>query len=251
MRTWAYVIAAGLWAMGCDDAKPKAMDAPAQPATPASSVPSPPATPPPPHAPDILVDDTGCTINGEAFTGAPAEWRDRVVAFLSGKPLVAGQPVEVSVMRDAKMPKIEAALVALKRAKAKSVIVHTPTREQTMGTLELTLTHGALTDCTAVAMIEHDVAVGLWGIGGGTAQRFPHGLAGPDLTLGTEALKKRAAGCDSSSWVLGADDSITWGLAFDLAMRAKAATDGAAPIRATSVILATTAPTPGRRFTEE
>jgi hypothetical protein len=53
-------------------------------------------------------------------------------------------------------------------------------------------------------------------VAGGTAKRIFKGLAGPDMTLGTEAVSQVGARCESSDLVVGEDDAMTWGLVFDL-----------------------------------
>ena len=253
MRTWAWVGAALLVLSACDKEAAQGGPGGAAGQTAASSE-APkaeaPKAPEPPRAPAITVDDHGCTIDGTAFTTAPAEWRDRASTLLLGKPLVQGEAVVVNVMRDAKAPKVEAILSALAHAKAKSVIVRTPTRDQSSGELTLTLEHGAIPDCSVVAMLEHDGTVAVWSKAGAGAQRFARGMAGPDLTSANDALRKHAASCDSPAWFLAAADSVPWGLAFDLAMRANAA-DAGAKLRPTEAILLTHPATPGRRITDE
>jgi hypothetical protein len=254
MRSWVgFVVAVAL--LGCDDgaAKGGAGDAAhpvASSAAPKAETPPAPKVPDPPRAPAITVDDRGCTIDGTAFTGAEATWRDQASTLLAGKPLVAGEAVVVNVMRDTKLPKVEAIVVALTHAKAKSAVVRTPMRDQSTGELTLALEHPALPDCSAAAMIEHDGAVAVWSKAGSGAQRFARGMAGPDLTSSTEALRKHAAGCDSPAWLLGAADGVTWGLAFDLAMRAKGGAEAGGTLRPTEAVLMTRAPTPGRRVEE-
>jgi hypothetical protein len=253
MRTWAWVGASLLVLSGCDKgAAPAGPSGSASQKAPSSEAPRPeaPKAPEPPRAPAITVDEHGCTIDGKAFTTSPAEWRDAAGALLATKPLVAGEAVVVNVMRDAKAPTVETILSALAHAKAKSVLVRTPTRDQSSGEITLKLEHGAVRDCSVVAMIEHDGTVAVWSKAGGGAQRFARGMAGPDLTSANDALRKHAASCDSPVWFLGAADAVPWGLAFDLAMRAKAA-DAGANLRPTEAIFLTHHATPGRPITDE
>ncbi len=209
------------------------------------------APPAPPRAPVITIDDQGCTVDGTAFTGDPAEWRPSVAAVLRGKPLVAGETLTVEVMRNVKTPQVAALAATLGEVNAKSVIIRTPLRDQSMGELELSLKHPAAGDCSAVAMIEHDGAVALWSKSGGVAQKFTHGMAGPDLTTSTEALRKRAAACDSPVWFVSAAESVQWGLAFDLAMRARSSADGGTPLRPRQTVLLAHTPVAGRRVKED
>ncbi len=75
-------------------------------------------------------------------------------------------------------------------------------------------------DCTAVAFIGKTASIDVWPAGGGTASRVGRGLAGPDLTLGMDAVHKVTERCQASQIAVGADDAMTWGLVFDLAMEA-------------------------------
>lgn len=261
MRTWSWFVAVSLVGTGslawaaCDkgavkggvtndvDAAPSAAPMPTQSAR-AEKLPE------APRAPIIVVDDRSWTIDGTTFTGAPSDWSDRAAALLAEKPLVRGEAVVVNVMRDTKTPKVAAIVAVLAQAKATRVVVRTPTRDQSTGELSLELNHTAASDCSVVAMIEHDGAVAVWSKSGGGAQRFARGMAGPDLTTATEALRKRTAACSSPLWFLGAADSISWGLTFDLALRAKVTSD-AAPVRQSETVLVTHALTPGRRVTDD
>jgi hypothetical protein len=102
-------------------------------------------------------------------------------------------------------------------------------------------------------MIERDSGVAVWSKGGGGAQRFTRGMAGPDLTSSTEALRKRASACDSPVWFLGTAETVTWGLAFDLATRARGngATDGGDALRPHETVLLPHPPVAGRAVKEE
>jgi hypothetical protein len=53
------------------------------------------------------------------------------------------------------------------------------------------------------------------------------------MTLGTEAMRKQWSSCGAPELVAGADDVLTWGLVFDLAMSALEA----ASTRVTAVVL--------------
>jgi hypothetical protein len=76
-------------------------------------------------------------------------------------------------------------------------------------------------DCTPVAWIGKTGTIDVWPAAGGGDRRVGRGLAGPDLTLGMEALHKATEGCESPNVAVGADDAMTWGLVFDLAMAAQ------------------------------
>ena len=73
-----------------------------------------------------------------------------------------------------------------------------------------------MTDCTAVNWIGKDGFTNVWPAGGGASKRVGHGLAGPDMTLATDAVRTMWAGCGSPAIAVGADDAMSWGLVFDL-----------------------------------
>jgi hypothetical protein len=198
--------------------------------------------------PAIAVSDLGCEVNGDEVLFIDPDARDRIAAMLTEKPMVAGSVVTIDVTRETKTPHVSAVVSALRKAKAKGVAVHTPRRDASIGELLIPLVHAAPTGCTPVAMISRDGSVALWSAGGGVAQKFARGFAGPDLTLSTEGLRKASAACGSSTWILGADDNVTWGLTFDLAMRARGdGGDAGGSLHIGEALLAGQAPVPGRR----
>jgi hypothetical protein len=219
---------------------------------------TPPAPPPdpvaqkppaPPAAPTIALDDSSCTINGEVVLFNTADAAGRIAGVLTGKPLIEGEVVAVDTSRDTKVPKVAAVLGALKNARAKGMLVRTPRRDSTMGQLQLSIDHPAVGDCSAVGMVNRDGSIAAWPVAGGVAKRFARGLAGPDITLGSEGVQKLGAGCDSSVWFLAADDSLPWALPFDLAL-ATVGQDGGS-IRAAHTVLVTTPAVPGRKLVNE
>jgi len=129
----------------------------------------------------------------------------------------------------------------LRQAGAGAIHVKTEARDSTTQELPIA-TATRLPDCATVAWIAKDASIEVWPAGGGTAKRVLRGLAGPDLTLGMEAMHKQGSECEASQIAVGADDSMTWGLAFDLATTALHQTW----TRADAAVLVTGA-TPGRK----
>jgi hypothetical protein len=168
---------------------------------------------------------------------------------LTGKPLVEGQDVEVTAMRSAKPSQVAALVVALKKAKAKSAIVKTETRDKVMAPLPLYFA-SSVPDCSTVAYIAKDASVNVWNAGGSVAKRVTKGFAGPDMTLGTAAVRAATnTGCESTILLVAADDMMIWGLVFDLVTISKQTTDAGPPLHASSTVLLTTPPVPGRKVT--
>lgn len=215
---------------------------------PSAAPPPPPKPPAPPTAPTIVVDEAACTVDGEVVAFSSADAAGRIAAVLAGKPFVEGEVVSFDASRDAKTPKITAVLQALKKVKAKGGLVRTAKRDSTMGQLQLSIEHPAIGDCSATGMVNKDGSIAVWPAAGGGAKRFTRGFAGPDMTLGSQAVQKVASGCDSSVWLLAADDSLPWALPFDLALATIGAEGGA--IRASHTVLLATPPVAGRKVTE-
>ncbi len=222
------------------------------PSTPEAAAPPPQtATPPPaPTPPLVTVDSKAVMVTGDKVDLSAGDASGRLAALLATRPKVEGEVLELDALRDATMANVAAAIGGIKAAKAKGARVKTARRDQTLGELEVDFDHPAASACSAVAMIGKDSAILVWSAGGGTAVRFSHGMAGPDLTLGTEGLRKLAARCDSNVWYLAADASVKWGLAFDLATVAAGAGDAGPGIRAKHAVVLLKPPVPGRKVAE-
>jgi hypothetical protein len=242
VRGWAALLLA-LAAVACD--KEPGGSAAAEAAAPPPATPAPPV-PEPPRAPDILVDASRVSIGSNQVATATPGLADRIGVFLTGRPLIEGQTVTVVAMRNAKPSSVVATATALQRSRATGASVHTDARDGTRTqTLGLSFAR-TVPDCAPVAWINHDAAIDVWPAGGGKPTRVLHGLAGPDVTLGTEAVRKLASGCNASELVVGADDTFTWGLVFDLATSVLEA-PGA---RASAAVLVTSA-APGRKLARD
>jgi hypothetical protein len=203
------------------------------------------APPEPPKAPEIIVDSANVSVGAERISAGEPGLADKVAVFVTGRPAIAGQVVDFVAMRNAKPSHVAAVASALRRAKAASLNVKTMARSEATDKLPLSLAN-SVPDCTIVAWIAKDAAIDVWPANGGTAKRIIKGMAGPDMTLGTEAVLKQVNGCGAPVLLVGADDRFPWGLVFDLATMSLQ-TPGA---RASAVVLVTNA-TPGRKVTLE
>jgi hypothetical protein len=236
----------GVLAGACDEssAGPAATAPVSPPATPATSAAAAP-TPPPAaeeRAPDIIVDPTHVSVGSDRVAGLDPALADKIYVFLNGRPMVEGKVVDLVAMRNAKPSQVAAAVAAIRRAKAAGAAVKTEARDNT--TQRLPLSFSTPTDsCTVAAWIAKDAAIDVWPVSGGRAKKLYKGLAGPDMTLGTDAIRAASEGCNASVLVVGADEAMTWGLVFDLATMALSA-PGA---RASAAVLVTSA-VPGRKL---
>jgi hypothetical protein len=224
-------------ASGCDS-EPKSGPS-AGPPTPAPAATREPApTPAPPPTLEIIVDATSVAVGKEHVPTAPPGLADRVATLL-GSAAIEGRAPDVVIMRNLRPSQVGGVLAALRRARETGAKIKTEARDGTTQTLAVSFATSA-PDCTTVAWIAKDDAINVWPSGGGVAKRVIRGLAGPDMTLGLEAIRARE-GCNASEMVFGGDEAKTWGLVFDLATSALQA-PGA---RASAAILVTSA-IPGR-----
>ncbi len=175
------------------------------------------APPPPeaPRAPDILIDASNVAIGTDHVATGELGLADKVAVFLTGRPAIEGHTVSLVAMRPAKPSSVVAVVSALRKAKATGAVVHTEARDNSTKDLPLSFATSSF-DCAAVAWIAKDASIDVWPAGGGTPKRVIKGLAGPDMTLGTEAIMKQSGACNANELFLGADDALTWGLVFDL-----------------------------------
>jgi hypothetical protein len=204
--------------------------------------PRPPPAPEPPHAPDIIVDRSTVAIGSEhVATGEPA-LAEKIGALVSGQPTIVGHTADLVAMRNAKPSQVAAVVDALRAAKATGATIKTAARDDTTQALSLSFA-SSVPDCTEVVWITKDGVIDVWPAGGGTAKRVGRGLAGPDVTLGTEAVRTQWGGCGSPAIVVGAEDTMTWGLVFDLATTVL----GSPGSRADAAVLITSA-APGHKL---
>jgi hypothetical protein len=231
----------------CSSCDEKSSVATADAAAVTSGTTAPPVSAPPPPAspPIVTVDDTSFVVTGDKVDLTAADAKGRIVALLATKPMISGQTLEVDALRDTTMPHFTTAIEALRGAKAKALTVKTAQRDRTMGTLAVALDHGPVAPCAATAMITKDNAINVWTYGGSIPQRYSHGFAGPDITLGSAAFAKAAAACEAPLAFVAGDDTIKWGVVFDLALAASQT----AGYRPTSTVVVKTAIL-GRKVTD-
>ena len=227
---------------GCDDAPKHELPEPAEAAAMPTATPTPA---PEARAPDIVVESSKVTIGTDRIATGDPGLADKVAVFVNGRPLIEGHSVDVVVMRNAKPSQVAAVVTALRGAKASGVVIKSSSRDNSTKPLPLSFT-ATVPPCTPVAWIAKDAAVDVWPAGGGTAKRIPRGLAGPDITLGNDAIDALVAKCGSPVVIVGADDAMTWGLVFDLAWTAL----HSPTTRGSSALLVTNA-TPGRKLALE
>lgn len=233
-------VALTVLASGCDQGTQASPPAPTvAPPIPASAAPA--LTPK--VAPEIIVDPNNVAVGKEHVVATPEGLADRVATLLDPSAVETpdARPIEVVVMRGVKPSQVAGVLLALRRAKAKEAVIKTESREGSTEKLPLSFAT-SVPECATVAWIAKDAAIDVWQAGGGVAKRIIRGLAGPDITLGLEAIGDRFDKCGASALVVGADEAMTWGLVFDLATSVLR-TPGA---RASAAILVTNV-TPGRR----
>ncbi len=229
--------------MSCDE-KPAAVAdaAPEAAATTTVTASTPPA---PPKPPVVTVDDASIVVTGDKIDFSGGDTKGRITAMLVNKTLVSGQTLEVDALRDTTMAHFAIAADALRDAHVKGATIKTALRDRTMGSIDVLFEHSVPAACAAVGMVAKDNSIDVWSYGGGANRRFTKGFAGPDMTRGSDGLRTIAAACDSTLYFVAADDSIKWGVVFDLALAAKSG-----DFKPTSVVVVTKTPVPGKKVTE-
>jgi hypothetical protein len=226
------LLACVLSCLGCEEKK----ETPGVATGATTSAPAASLAPPPIAKPPFLsVDEKACHVGGDLVDLTAGDAKARVAAVLATKPKVDGEMLELHAPRDVKFAKMAALIGGVRGSRAKGVVIKTARRDQTIGDLEIQFAHPALAACSAIASIGKDFSINVWPAGGGTAERFSHGMAGPDMTRGVAGAQKQASACDSTVWAVTADDNVQWGLVFDLATMAMGAFDGGKPMRATQI----------------
>ncbi len=243
IATSAPTVAVLMLLLGCEDSK--AHPEPGSGVAPVMTVVPTAAPTPDVRPPDIIIDSAYIAIGTDRVPTGELGLADKVSVFVTGRPMIEGRTVDVVAMRNAKPSQVAAVITALRRAKASGAAVKTEARDNSTQRLPLSF-DSALQPCTTIAWIAKDASIDVWPVGGGTAKRIFKGLAGPDMTLGTEAVSQVGARCDSSDLVVGADDPMTWGLVFDLGTMALQA-----PGARTSKAVLVTSVVPGRKLVIE
>lgn len=244
MKARAFALVFVLLLGACDKEEPKPPMAKAVASSVASAEPV-ADKPKAPSKPSLSLDDSGAMISGERVDLTVPDAKLRVFGALAGKPGVEGQTVEVDVPRKVLTSRVMSFVAGLRQAKAKGVIVKTMNRERATVDLEFSLTTRPA-DCSAVGHIGKDRSIVAWSMAGGSATRYAKGMAGPDMTLGSAGVRKVAQACDSPVWIVSADDSVDWGLVFDLALAVRKG-DDAEIVRAPGLSLPHETPVPGRK----
>lgn len=182
----------------------------------------------------ILVDAEGTQIGGDRATGpeGPRKMRELVA-----KLEVKGKMPTVLASRTAKATDVQAVVAALAAQGVTEVAIRTPDRSKKDSTRAIVpdTKAGKLADCTVAAVVQKDRTTASWPIRGGVATKYAKGMAGPDLSMTLEGLRKQVAACTSTAMVLAGDEGVEWGLVFDISDRVVTADP---PLKIASWVLA-------------
>ena len=155
--------------------------------------------------------------------------------------MIEGNTVELVAMRNAK-PSQVAAVVAALRGEGHGRVIKTEARDGTTQPMPVSFAT-SVADCARSRGSPRTPPSTCGRQEAGTAKRVGEGLAGPDMTLGTEAMRRQWSSCSAPELVVGADDVLTWGLVFDLATTVL----GSPGSRANAAVLITSA-APGHKL---
>jgi hypothetical protein len=231
-------------AAGCDDKKKEQLvEKVAGPGASNTELPPPPK-PPSDRVPDISVDAEGIYMGGERVNLAAADGLKRLDELVAKFP-VASKTVALTALRNARTPHVTMVVDALARRGAVELVLKTQDRSRKDATLKL-LPEGRLgkiPDCTVVTTMLKDRTTASWTVRGGVATKYPRGMAGPDMSLTLDGTRKQVDRCPATHLLFSGDDSVEWGLTFDLALNLATAEP---PLKITSYTLLREVPVAGR-----
>ncbi len=210
----------GFWclvASGCDDSQPVLRDAGPAVLTAA------PAAPPivdaaPAPLPKLVMSAgvSGIGVGGQIIDGKRADLLEAVAEAMGTGAFTISEPVEISIERRTPFRAVRALVAALRKHGEKQAVFKTAMRGSgALGSLPIVVNGGSLKSATATG-IGKDRSIAVWPAAGGPARKKSHGFAGPDLTLGGKLLGDSVP--EGGAIVFGSDDSVEWGLVFDLAL---------------------------------
>lgn len=251
LRGWSLLplLATLAIAPGCDDKKNAPTEATPSPGGATAAPSAAPkraetAAPASDKLPSIVVDSPGVSIAGDTATATTPEGAKKV-RDLVAKLKVEGKSVPVVALRGARTPDVAVTVDALGAGGATEVVLRTQDRSRKDATLKVTPEKkaGKLADCTVVAMVLKDRTTASWTLKGGVALKYSKGMAGPDLSMTFDGVTKQVNACASTAFAFSGDDSVEWGLTFDLVTKIATAEP---PLKPTTWVLLREAPVAGR-----
>ncbi|RYE81933.1 MAG: hypothetical protein EOO75_21445 [Myxococcales bacterium] len=202
---------------GCDKKREQLIEKVAGPSASATEPPPPPA-PRLDRVPDITVDSDGLYMGGERASLAQRDGAQKLEAIVARYQLT-GKTVVVTALRNARTPHVAAVVTALTDHGAAEILVRTQDRDRKETTLKLTPDRklGAVPPCSVVTLMLKERQTVSWPQRGGLATKYPRGMAGPDMSQTLDGITKQLKACPSAALLFSGDDSVEWGLTFDLA----------------------------------
>lgn len=228
---------------GCDNGKKTPSAASAKPTT----EPTQAAPPKPKGPPQFVVNSVGAKVGYSLIVLDKPDGPSRLEKELGeNKSYIDGKDVLLAADRKSKMKSVITMVSALAKDGAKAITIKTGTRKEYPDKVKFT-PESEVTDpapCSVVAMVLDDRSSAVWHLSGTTAIRHAKGLAGPDLSMTGDVIKRLARACKKSSTIfVSAADNIEWGLAYDLA----ASTQTLKKVKFDTVVLLEKTPTAGRK----
>lgn len=213
-----------LLAAACDEPKktePAGKDA-AAPTTTASAT----AAPAPASMPEVTLDPSHVQMGMDDLLLNVPSFPNALKNMIAKYPVSKPDKVVMNVARQNKVQDATAIVYALFDAGAKTIEVRTKPRGTFQGQIVLTPDTAyakKAQPCTYAGMVLKDLAPTFWHIKGGTAKKYPKGMAGPDFTAMHEVWSKEIGSCSSTIFYFSADEGVEWGHAFDIATSVVAA----------------------------
>jgi hypothetical protein len=231
---------------GCDDSKPEKN--PFEP--PPKETVEPPKDagfPAKKGPPELGIDDLGPKVGFSRVLLDKRDGRDRLAHELGEtKENWDGKEVTLAIVRKAKLSWAVTFMQELGKVGATKVIVKTETRKEFPGEVAFTPLAKAPTPepCALTGMILDDRETAVWKVSGGMAMKRSKGLAGPDLSTTADTIERLAKSCAKSNlFFVSADESVEWGLVYDLA----ASTKKIENVKLDNIVLLEKTPVAGRK----
>jgi hypothetical protein len=230
MNAWTLLLSVGaaallLSAAACDE--PKKTDPPVKDAAAVSTASAKAsAAPAPVRMPEVTLDQAHVQMGMDDVQLNLPSFSNMLKNMIAKYPVSQPDKVIMNVARQNKIEGVTPIVYALFDAGAKAIEIRTKARGTFAGQIVITpdTTYAKKAQpCTYAGMVLKDLAPTFWHIKGGTAKKYPKGMAGPDFTAMHEVWSKEVGSCSSTLFYFSADEGVEWGHAFDIATSVVAA----------------------------
>jgi hypothetical protein len=184
------------------------------------------AAPAAPSMPEVTLDTSRVQMGMDDLQLNVPSFASALKNMIAKYPVSKPDKVVLNAARQNKIPDVTAIVYALFEGGAKTIEVRSRPRGTFPGQVVLTpdtLYAKKAQPCSYAGMVLKDLAPTFWHIKGGTAKKYPKGMAGPDFTAMHEIWSKEVGSCPSTIFFFSSEEGVEWGHAFDIATSVVAA----------------------------